>query len=119
MLRGKHLGGAESSGASMEEALNIAQKASETAHLNQLKIWWDSLNYYVQAHGEFGRELSVFGNRSMISFTTDLARATWFASNSPTGKVISTLVLKSLLIPQTLPGSTESEFLVLHMLGLR
>jgi hypothetical protein len=102
-------------GASVNEALGSARAASEAAHGGQLKTW-GSLNDYVQAHGAFGTEISQFGPRSMISWTTDPAVAARFAGSH--GTVLSATVPRSMLIPQTLAGSTESEYLIVHMLKL-
>jgi len=75
-----------------------------------------SLNEYVQAHGAFGTELSRIGARSMISWTTNPARAAYFAG--PSGTVLSATVPRSLLLPQTLEGATEAEQLVVNMLRI-
>jgi hypothetical protein len=74
-----------------------------------------SLDQYVQAHGEFGTELSEIGPRSMVSVTTDPARAKFFAG--PSGRVFSAVADPPVLIPQTIEGATESEFLIPHMFG--
>jgi hypothetical protein len=91
-----------------------AQAASEVAHAAGIETWGSEADY-VQAHGAFGTELSQFGPKSMISVTTDPAIAKLFAG--PGGTVFSAVVDPSILIPQTLPGAGESEFLILHMFG--
>lgn len=101
-------------GSSVSASLRSGHAASEAAHANQLATWGGSSNEYVQAHGAFGTELNVFGQRSLVSTTTDPARATYFAGQG--GSVFQTNVLKAQTIPQTLTGATESEFLVPHML---
>lgn len=98
------------SGGSTEEAT----AASESAHAAGIEEW-GSLDNYVQAHGEFNTQLSEIGPRSMISVTTDPARAKYFAG--PGGTVFSAVVNPSVLVPQTIEGATESEFLILHMFG--
>jgi RHS repeat-associated protein len=95
-------------------SLEAAKAASESAHEAGIDAW-GSLDNYVQAHGEFGTELSEVGPRSMISVTTDPAVAKYFAG--PGGRVFSAVVDPSILIPQTIEGATESEFLIPHMFG--
>ncbi len=102
-------------GAGIPEALQAAQAAAEAAHANQLEVWGSS-NDYAQAHSAFGSEISIFGPRSMISFTTDQSVAEYYAGRE--GTVYSTTVPASNLISQTLPGAGESEVLVLFMLLL-
>jgi filamentous hemagglutinin len=51
----------------------------------------------------------------MISVTTDPATAKIFAG--PDGTVFSAVVPPSILIPQTLEGAGESEYLIPHMFG--
>lgn len=91
--------------------LNAAYKASEATHNEWLKIWGSESNY-VQAHGAFGTELpQAFGlDRTMMSVTSDKAIAQKFAGQY--GKVYEALIPKSHLIPQTLEGAGESEFLI-------
>jgi hypothetical protein len=103
-------------GASVESALESAHTASVAAHAVQLRTWWGSLNGYAQAHGAWSREISVFGPRSLISFTTNPARAAYFAG--PGGQIISTAMPGYLIIPQTLTGATESEVLLMHLVGI-
>lgn len=95
-------------------SLAAARAASESAHAAGIESW-GSLDNYVKAHGEFGTELSEIGPRSMISVTTDPAVAKYFAG--PGGRVFSAVVDPSILIPQTIEGATESEFLIPHMFG--
>lgn len=102
---------ARGAGASVDDALAAAYRSSGGAHSQQLSAW-GSLDDYVQAHGAFGQEISVFGPRSMISFTTDPDVARRFGST-----IFEFQVPRSSLIPQTLPGAGEAEVLLLH--GLR
>ena len=102
-------------GASVAEALQAAQAAAEVAHANQLEEW-GSLNNYIQAHGEWGSEINMFGPRSMISFTTDPDIAANYAGKD--GVIFSTTVPLSSVIVQTLPGAGEAEVLVLFMVRL-
>lgn len=96
--------------------LDAAYKASEATHNEWLKIWGSESNY-VQAHGAFGTELpQAFGlDRTMMSVTTDKAVAQNFAGQY--GKVYEALISKSHLIPQTLEGAGESEFLIKFGIG--
>lgn len=70
----------------------------------------------MQAHGAFGtefqREIGI--PRSMISFTTDPEIAVRFAGRN--GAVFSARVPVSAVFPQTLPGASEAEVLVLHLI---
>ena len=95
-------------GESIPNALQAAKRASETAHSHQIKEW-GSLEQYIQAHGEFGTELTEIGQRSLISFTTDANKiGDW-------GKYIIELKVKKADIhPQTLPTSNEAEVLLKH-----
>ncbi|NEW29527.1 RHS repeat domain-containing protein, partial [Nocardia cyriacigeorgica] len=91
-------------------SLESAMKASQDAHRNALDTW-GSLDNYVQAHGEFGTELSrEFGPRSMMSFTTDISVARQFGD-----AVYMAQVPRSMLTPQTIPGAGEAEVLIAHM----
>jgi filamentous hemagglutinin len=91
--------------------LSEAYKSSELTHNEWLKIWGDE-NTYVQAHGEFGTELpQAFGlDRTMMSVTTDSNVARYFAGEN--GKVYEGLIPRSQLIPQTIDGAGESEYLI-------
>jgi hypothetical protein len=93
----------------------LARLASENAHGIQVGTW-GNLNNYVQAHSAFGTEISVFGPRSMTSFTTDPSIAASFAGRN--GIVISAEVPRTSVIFQTLPGANESEVLVPHILRI-
>lgn|GEM_PF-5499712 len=92
-------------------SLEEAYKATEPIHNDWLKIWGDE-NTYVQAHGEFGIELPKdFGlDRTMMSVTTDPSVAQRFAGEY--GKVYEAQIPSSQLIPQTLEGAGESEYLI-------
>jgi RHS repeat-associated protein len=104
-------GDAMRAGASQEEAIAEALAASVAAHEQNIAVW-GSLDNYVQAHGQWGYNIEAVGEkRSMISFSTDPAVANGFGD-----PVRSAVVPTSSVIPQTLPGSTESEVLVPHML---
>ena len=101
-------------GKSINDSLRIAREASETAHATQLQAW-GSLDDYVQAHGAFGQDLTAIAPRSLISFSTSQDRALYFAnSRGHLGRVVTAEVPANILIPQTLPGSTEFEVLVPH-----
>jgi hypothetical protein len=103
---------ARGAGAPIDDALNAARAASEAAHAKQLQTW-GSLNDYIQAHGAFGTEISQFGQRSLISWTTDPSRAAYFAG--PDSQVWTMTVPRADLIPQTLQEAGESEFFTVHM----
>jgi RHS repeat-associated protein len=102
-------------GVSSEESLSLARLASENAHGIQVGTW-GNLNNYVQAHSAFGTEISVFGPRSMTSFTTDPSIAASYAGRN--GIVISAEVPRTSVIFQTLPGANESEVLIPHILRI-
>lgn len=94
----------------LDEALSI----SDTTHNQWLEIWGDE-NTFVQAHGEFGSDLkSAFGiDRTMMSVTTDPEVAEYFAKfNNQNGVIFEGYVPNSQLLPQTLPGAGESEYLI-------
>jgi RHS repeat-associated protein len=99
-------------GNSIERALEDAMTASIAAHQKQLDVW-GSLGAYVEAHGHWGQEITQFGERSLISFTTDPSVTNRFG-----GTVFSGAVPTNRLIPQTIGGS-EAEVLVEHMIKLR
>jgi RHS repeat-associated protein len=100
--------GTRLNGGTVDESLAAARQASEKADAAQLATW-GSREDYVQAHGEFGQEITQFGPRSMVSFTTDPAVTSTFGQN-----VLSAKVPQSSVIPQTIPNSTESEVMVVH-----
>ena len=93
--------------------INYAYEVSQKTHNEWIKIWGNE-TAYVQAHGSFGTELSQsFGmDRTMISVTSDRKVAEYFAG--PQGIVIELQIPKSQLIPQTLPGANESEYLIVN-----
>ncbi|MGW0050902.1 DUF6531 domain-containing protein [Nocardia cyriacigeorgica] len=92
------------------ESLDSAMKASQEAYRNAIDTW-GSLDNYVQAHGEFGTELSrEFGPRSLMSFTTDINVARQFGD-----AVYMAQVPRSMVTPQTIPGAGEAEVLIAHM----
>jgi hypothetical protein len=97
--------------------LDVAHAYSASAHENAVRVW-GSENDYVQAHGEFGTEItSVSGDRSMVSVTTDPDVAARFG-----GKHAVTFraeVPRDSLIPQTLPTSNESELLAPHSIPMQ
>ena len=100
-------------GATIDEAIQAGRSASEFAHAQQLKAW-GSLSDYVEAHAAFGQEIKVFGQRSMISFTTDPNIAAIYAEK--TGEVFSVVVNVEDMLFQTLSGAGESEVLIQHMI---
>lgn len=96
--------------------IDQAYATSQKTHEEWVEIWGDE-DTYVQAHGEFGTELSrEFGmERSMVSVTTDRSTAEKFAGEF--GTVYELQVPESQLIPQTLKGAGESEFLIVNGTG--
>src|SRR5205823_1168352 len=94
-------------------SVDAAMAASQEAHAAGIAEW-GSEGLYAQAHAEFGTELSQIGPRSMVSFTTDPAVAKFFAG--PNGTVFQATVRTGEGIMQTLPGATESEVLIRHMI---
>jgi len=100
-------------GASHSQSLAEALRASRAAHKKQL-AHWGTLGKYVEAHGLRGTEIRAVGQRSMISLTTDPTVAPTFGKYVMSGEVPS-----KLLLPQTIPGATESEMLALHLIQLR
>ncbi|WP_226383613.1 pre-toxin TG domain-containing protein [Paenibacillus massiliensis] len=93
-----------------------AYKASQPIHDEWLKIWYNSMDDYVQAHRAFGTDLpkAFRMDRTLMSVTTDEKIAKYFANG---GMVYKAKIPKSQLIPQTLPGSTESEYLIKFGIG--
>ena len=91
---------------SLKEAYSVA----DATHQQWIDIW-GSEEQYAQAHAEFGTLLKPeFGlDRTFVSVTTDKAIAARYAGS---GRIYSGYVPKSLLVPQTLPGATESELLL-------
>ena len=100
------------------ETGDIAQAyaKSQADHEQWISIWGDE-DTYIQAHGEFGGELSrEFGiERSMISVTTDKNVAQYFAGDG--GTVIEMQVSASNLHQQTIVGAGESEYLIINGTG--
>ena len=91
-------------------SLDDAYASSAATHQNWVDIWGGE-NNYAQAHGAFGTELSPsFGlDRTWVSVTTDPDIAASFANG---GTVYSGQVPLSSLVPQTLDGAGESEYLL-------
>lgn len=91
--------------------LQAAYNTAENVHGQAIELWGDE-NTYAQAHGEFGTELSreLGLDRTFVSVTTDPSVAGYFAGEN--GVVYSGLVPRSSLVPQTLPGAGENEFLL-------
>lgn len=91
-------------------------KLSQSINDEWLKIWYNNMDDYVQAHGAFGTDLprAFRMDRTLMSVTTDESIARYFANG---GRVYEAKIPKSKLIPQTLPGSTESEFLIKFGMG--
>ncbi len=87
-----------------------AYRSAGAVHDKWIDIWGNE-NQYVQAHGAFGLELpqAFKMDRTFISVTTDLKAATYFSQG---GTVYGGLVPESILLPQTLAGAGESEFLL-------
>ena len=99
-------------GGDIEQAYATSQKT----HEEWIRIWGDE-DTYVQAHGEFGTELSKEFNmdRSMVSVSKERGVAERFAGEH--GTVYELQVPASQLIPQTLPGAGEGEFLIVNGTG--
>ncbi len=89
--------------------VDAAHSYSQSQHEHGVNTW-GSQRDYVEAHGAFGHEISeVSGDRSMVSVTTDPDVASRFAGKD--GVVLRAEVPRDSLLPQTLSGSTESEYL--------
>ncbi|WP_086347936.1 PAAR-like protein [Candidatus Enterococcus clewellii] len=97
--------------------IDIAIKNSQIVHEQWLPIWYNDLDQYIQAHGGFGIELPKdFGlERSMVSFTADKNMALFYAGEK--GIVVEVKVQKNGLLPQTLDGAGESEYLIINGIG--
>uniref|UniRef100_A0AAU2VWQ4 DUF6531 domain-containing protein n=1 Tax=Streptomyces sp. NBC_00008 TaxID=2903610 RepID=A0AAU2VWQ4_9ACTN len=96
-------------GGSVEDALRVSQEA----HAAALKEW-GSPDVLAQAHAEFGTEMQhAFGDRSVMSFTTDPEMAKYFAEGGP---VYRAMIHPREGIWQSLPGSGESEVLIPDMI---
>lgn len=86
---------------------------SQEAHAAALKEW-GSPDVLAQAHAEFGTEMQhAFGDRSVMSFTTDPEMAKYFAEGGP---VYRAMIHPREGIWQSLPGSGESEVLIPDMI---
>lgn len=97
-------------------SLDAAYETAKLTHKSWLEIW-GSETEYVQAHGGFGFELSreFQLDRTLISVSTDRTIAERFAGQY--GTVYEAFLPKSTLIPQTLIGAGESEFLIKYGSG--
>ena len=93
--------------------IDQAYAVSQRNHDEWIKIWGDE-NTYIQAHGEFGSELSreFSRDRTMVSVTTDRTVAEQFAGSG--GVVFELQVPRSQLRPQTIEGAGESEYLIVN-----
>ncbi|MGD9482220.1 hypothetical protein WDH52_02995 [Streptomyces sp. TRM70308] len=96
-------------GNSIDDVLKAAQRAHDAAVLER----YGSAGLPAQAHGEFGTDMSAYGDKSMRSFTTDPKVAEYFAEGGPVNR---TMVHPREGVWQTLPDSTESEVLIPHMI---
>ncbi|MDT0266982.1 DUF6531 domain-containing protein [Streptomyces sp. DSM 44915] len=91
------------------ENLTDALSTSRTQHDSAVSTWGSETDY-AQAHGEWGQEITeVSGDRSMISFTTDMDKAIEFAEG---GQVYTAQVSPGDVIFQSLEGAGESEVLI-------
>jgi RHS repeat-associated protein len=94
----------------MENGGNIqdAIEHAKSVHQEWLKIW-DNENDFAQIHGLYGGELARDFNleRTLISVTSKPNVVDTFGSTIFQGSVP-----KSILIPQTIPGAGESEYLI-------
>ena len=96
--------------------VDVAQGYSDAAHRGGVEAW-GSEGDYVEAHGAFGHEVrDVSGDRSMVSVTTDPDVAQRFAGKD--GVVLRGEVPRDSLLPQTLSGSNESEYLARHSIPM-
>ena len=93
-------------GRSNQEAIDIALKASQKAH-DENVAYRGSLEAYVNAHSFEGNEIDIPAGRSMISFSTNKDKSREFGSTIYETKTND-------FITQTKGG--ESEVLVLHMI---
>ncbi|MCL1790400.1 MAG: hypothetical protein FWG40_03425, partial [Peptococcaceae bacterium] len=91
--------------------IDLSYAASRSTHNKWIRVMGNETKY-VQEHARLGGELSArYGmDRTLISVTTDPKIARQFAGEG--GTIYSGLVPRSQLIPQTLPGATESEMLL-------
>lgn len=94
-------------------SLGAARQSSEAAHAAGIEAWGSEATY-AQAHAAFGSELRQVGERSMMSFTTDLEKAKYFAGDG--GTIYTAVINRSEGIWQTLEGAGESEVLIRHMI---
>ncbi|MFE7106288.1 hypothetical protein ACFU98_11970 [Streptomyces sp. NPDC057575] len=100
---------AYSEGGSVEDALRVSQEAHASALAE-----WGSPDALAPAHAEFGTDMQkAFGDRSVMSFTTDPERAKYFAE---VGSVYRAMIHPSEGIWQSLPGAGESEVLIPSMI---
>jgi RHS repeat-associated protein len=98
------------------QSIEAAQAASEAAHAEGVASS-GSESAYAEAHSTDGIEFGRAGNRSMISFTEDINVARRFANhNGANGTIYQATVRAGQFIRQTLPGSTECEILIRHMI---
>jgi hypothetical protein len=94
-------------------SIATANEASAAAHASGIQAW-GSEAAYAEAHAAFGSELRQVGQRSMMSWTTDLETAKYFAGEG--GTVYSTMIARGEGVWQTLEGAGESEVLIRHMI---
>lgn len=98
--------------------LDVAIAYSDSAHAVAADTWGGEA-HYVEAHAAFGHELpAVSGARTMVSLTTDYERAAYFAQLDDGGAVFAAQVPVSELLPQTLPGAGEGEFLSVSSISM-
>ena len=90
--------------------LGLAYLNAAVTHQRWNNYWGNEITH-AQAHGAFGQEMKVFTgwNRTFVSVTTKLERARYFAGG---GKVYSAIVPRWEMIPQTLGGANEGEWLI-------
>ncbi len=97
------------SGVSQSEAVNIALKASQKAHVDNI-AHFGSLKNYMDAHTLLGTEINGAAPRSMISFSTNESVISNFGKN--TYKTTTNNFKK-----QTIGG--ESEVFIFHMIKIK
>ncbi|QSY51421.1 MULTISPECIES: hypothetical protein [Streptomyces] len=97
------------------QSVDAALRASRETHASALSEWGGTDNL-IRAHAEFGTEMGAYGDRSLMSFTTDLERAKYFANGGP---VHMARIHPSEGIWQTLETSTENEVLIPHAIKVK
>ena len=96
-------------GGSISEALRASQETHSAALAE-----WGGPDELAQAHSMFGTHMQqAYGPRSVMSFTTDVGTAKYFARGGP---VYRAMIDPGEGIWQSLPGAGESEVLIPNMI---